>query len=114
MQHNNNIEEKTIKTAQLVGLANLVCSPLLLINSQVGLVALIAMNSYLIYSLHGLGKSRRPGANALTKAQSLFSSQTNTNSNEIENGVRNIINGGAALHDEVTAFVAGASNSYRR
>jgi len=114
MQDRNNIQEKTQKTAQLVGVANLVTSPLLLVDLRIGITALIAVNSILLYYLHGLGKSRRPGSNALNTVSTFFAAQTNTNSNEIENTFRNIVNGGAALHDECRSIATtGQSSSYR-
>lgn len=98
-------QEKVQKTGLLMGLVNLIVSPLYIVDSKMGLTVAIAANAAVLYQLHELGKSRRPGSNAINKIKTFFSSQTDTNSSEVNNAFRNIINGGAAVHDELTSFV---------
>lgn len=106
MFHNDHFDEKSTKTAILVGALNIAISPLLIIDSRIGVAALVIANSLLTYYLHEFGKSRRPGSNALNSVNTFFAAQVGVGSNEVENKFRNIINGGAAVCDE---FVTMAS-----
>jgi hypothetical protein len=101
MPQNNKLAVKTIKTAELFGLVNLVISPLYLFDTSVGLAVSTAVNAFLLYQLHELGKSRRPGSNRINTIRTFFSSQTNSESLEVDNAVRNLINGGDAIYDEL-------------
>jgi len=102
------IEEKKTKTIELLKYANLVLAPLYLVDKQIGLVAALTFNAFFINYLHDLGKRRRSGANTLNKINTFFSSQGNENSLEVHNALRNIINGGAAIHDEISEMLQNA------
>jgi hypothetical protein len=97
-----NTENKVIKTSLLIGLINLTLSPLYLIDTKLGLTASIAANTYLLHQLYELGKRRRLGSNILHGIHTFFSSQTNLESLELDNALRNIINGGEAIYDELS------------
>ncbi|STX27893.1 Uncharacterised protein [Legionella beliardensis] len=106
MQNNNKkLEEKLVKTSIIIGLGNLIVSPVYLIDSKLGLAFTIAVNAFLIQQLHNIGKSRRPGSNALNSINTFFSSKAAAESSEIENAFRNIINGGDAVYNEVSNFM---------
>lgn len=100
----NNVTEKATKTVFLLGVLNLCMAPLLS-NSSTGLLLMMIVNGSVITHLHSLGKKRRPASNALAAANSLFMDKADRELNEIENAFRNIINGGAAVHDDVLAVV---------
>tara|TARA_R110000868_G_scaffold236416_3_gene490446 strand:+ start:544 stop:867 length:324 start_codon:yes stop_codon:yes gene_type:complete len=101
MRSNSNVEEKMGKTGALLGLANIVMSPLLFSDSRAGLVVMVALNGFLLSHLHGLGKRRRPGSNALSAVHSIFVDPTDREVIETDNTIRNIINGGAAMFDSL-------------
>ncbi len=101
MRSNANVEEKMTKTMTLLGIANVIMSPLLIIDSRVGLVAMLAVNGLLMVNLHEIGRSRRPGSNAIVAVNSIFADRANREVTEADNAIRNIINGGAAIHDEL-------------
>lgn len=92
----NNVDEKTAKTALLMGVPNLLISlPSCISGSFFGLTVALIINAAALFILHELGKNRRPGSNALSSVKGLFSSQAET-----DNIFRNIINGGAHIVDE--------------
>lgn len=86
--------EETQKTAMLLGLGNLLLAPIYYFNAKVGLTASVAFTGAALYQLHELGKERRPVGN-------FFSSRTGSGG-DIDNIVKNIVSGGAALYDEMT------------
>lgn len=94
--------EDTQKTALLLGVGNLILSPLYYVNAKLGITASLALTAAAIYELHELGKSRRPAGNAVNKANNFFSSITGAESSDIDNAVKNIVNGGAAVYDQIT------------
>ena len=106
-RNNNTVEEKAAKTALLLGALNLVTAPLAILatNRSLGMLLTIAANVFVIYKLHELGKSRRSGSNMLNTVNTFVSSKlpgdSNIQSAEVDNSVRNIINGGAAITDEL-------------
>lgn len=99
---NHRIEEKMTKTALLLVLSNLILAPLYVFDSKLGLAASLILTARLLHKMHQLGQARRPGANVVNGLQRFFSSQFHTESGEIENTGRNIINGGEALLDEIS------------
>lgn len=95
-------EEKAIKSFVVLGVTNLVVEGLgYLSQTNLGLIGSLALNGVLLYSMHELGRRRRPGANLRTRAGSFFASVIDAPSSDLENAFRNIINGGAAMYDEV-------------
>ena len=104
----NGPEEKTAKTALLVGAANILTLPFFAYDTGLGLAAMAALNSFILYSLHSYGKERRAGSNLLNTGRTFFAAHTNTQGREVENTFRNIINGGAAVTDELAAALAPA------
>jgi len=95
-------EKKAIKTLHLVGIINLFILPLELVDSRLCLIASLAINARFIYELHDLGKRRRPGSNIINKAAAFFSTPLEADVLRLDNCLRNIINGGAALHDHIS------------
>lgn len=113
MDEHEKVKEKTQKTALLLSAANLIVTPLLFLDKRMAYTTWIIMNSLLLHHLHKLGKSRRPGSNALNSLRSFFAGQINGSAYEVENTFRNIINGGAALYDDLISFIdqLGCSNT---
>lgn len=68
----NGPEEKTLKTGLLLGAANLLTLPFFAYDTGLGLAAMTALNSFILYNLHSLGKERRPGSNMLNGAQTFL------------------------------------------
>ncbi|MGM9453475.1 hypothetical protein ACTAZI_09090 [Legionella bozemanae] len=110
MPRNDTPEVKMQKTLQVLGVVNLMLSPLILIDSRLALAAGLVINGLLISQLHDIGKKRRPGSNLLNQGRTYFSgmfftqNSPNENIGEVNNTIRNIINGGGAIHDEVTSM----------
>jgi hypothetical protein len=94
-------QDKVVKTATVFGITNVLLSPLYWVDKKIGLTASLAANGYLIYHLHELGKERRPGANAINSINNFFVPHINGESHDLENSLRNVINGAAAVHDEI-------------
>lgn len=103
MRSHANVEEKISKTGTVLGIANILMSPLLLIDGRLGLVAMLAVNGILLSSMHEIGRSRRPGSNALVAVNSIFADRADRQAVEADNTMRNIINGGACLYDDMAA-----------
>ncbi|STX50409.1 Uncharacterised protein [Legionella busanensis] len=102
MQKNDKkVEEKAANTSKLLGLVNLIITPLYALDTKVGLTVTLTANAFLLSYLHELGKRRRPGSNTINKINTFFSSQAKTESLEVENALRNIVNGGDAVYNEV-------------
>jgi hypothetical protein len=108
------IEIKTIKTLELLGALNLIMSPLLLVDLKFGVGAMIILNGLVLNYLHNLGLSRRPASNLMVRTYSMFAPHLRTESLEINNGLRNIVNGGAAVFDELVLSFGRASSNPRR
>lgn len=94
-------EEKLQKTVELIFCVNAVLASLYLIDAKLYFVAALLVNGMMLHALNDLGLRRRPGSNFLNTVNSIFASRGEANSREIENIFRNIINGGAALNDEL-------------
>jgi len=113
MRSNANVEEKMTKTGLVLGIANLVMSPLFIIDARVGLVAMLAVNGILLASMHDVGKSRRPGSNALVAANSMFADRSSRQAVATDNAIRNVINGGASFYDEAAAGIEMYARRHR-
>ena len=100
----NNVTEKATKTVFLLGVLNLCIAPFLS-SSTTGLLMLAFINGSVITHLHGIGKKRRPASNAIAAANSFFMDRADRELNDVENAFRNIINGGAAVHDDILGVV---------
>ncbi|MDX1836190.1 hypothetical protein DIZ81_02835 [Legionella taurinensis] len=101
------VEDKALKTGKVVVAANLIVLPFYCIDSTLGLAVSVAVNAVLLKVLHDLGQSRRPGSNLLNAANRFFSNMTGSeNHEELNNTFRNIINGGAAVYDEMNCVYA--------
>ncbi len=96
------VEDKTVKTGQLFIAANLIVLPFYCIDTSFGLAVSVVLNTALLKSLHDLGQSRRPGSNLLHAANRFFSNVTGSDNNDLNNKFRNIINGGAAVYDQMS------------
>ncbi|KTD45912.1 hypothetical protein Lrub_2709 [Legionella rubrilucens] len=96
------LEEKALKTRTVFLAANLIVLPFYCIDSTFGLAVSVALNVVLLKVLHDLGQSRRPGSNLLNAADRFFSNMTGRNHEDLNNTFRNIINGGAAVYDEMS------------
>jgi len=107
------LEIKTAKTAVLFGVTNIFVGLLSIVNSNSGILAFISLNSALMYYLHDLGKSRRVGANAINTGYSFFSSRVDNPGHDVENAYRNVINGGAAVVDEIEQIVHENQHRFR-
>jgi hypothetical protein len=105
MTEEEKIQLKTEKTLKLFGYMNLALSPLYLplglIDSRICLASMIVFNASMIAYLHGLGQRRRPVAQVKTFFGSLFAEPRQADRIEANNHFRNIINGGAVIHDEI-------------
>jgi len=101
-------ENKMVKTGLLFGLFNLASYSIL------GWVTTGVLDLCILYYFHELGKSRRLGANVASKGLSLFSSYApktmNIQTNEVENTFGNVINGGAAIADELAQMAGKVLN----
>ncbi|KTD07749.1 hypothetical protein [Legionella jamestowniensis] len=95
------LKEKLDKTLCLLAVASLASSIFYLVDVKFGLAATIAINGCALYAFHEIGKNRRIGSNVLHRAHTFFAAQGNRESAEIYNAFRNIINGGAAVYDEL-------------
>ncbi len=102
--HRSNVPEKASKTFFLLCAVNLCMAPFLS-QSTTGLLSMLIINGALITHLHSIGKRRRPGANAITAANGFFTNRADQELNEVDNALRNIINGGAALFDDICRAV---------
>lgn len=96
------IEDKTLKTGQVFVAANLIVLPFYCIDTSFGLAASVVLNMVLLKAFHDLGQSRRPGSNLLNAANRFFSNVAGSNNNDLNNTFRNIINGGAAVYDQMS------------
>ncbi|QRN02423.1 hypothetical protein GH742_00185 [Legionella sp. MW5194] len=97
------LEEKALKTRTVFLAANLIVLPFYCIDSTFGLAVSIVVNAVLLKALHDLGQSRRPGSNLLHATNRFFSNMTGReNAEELNNTFRNVINGGAAVYDEMS------------
>lgn len=96
----SSVTEKATKTVLLMSVVNLCMAPFLS-QSSTGLALMLAVNGGLITHLQSLGKRRRAGSNMLAAANSLFMDKADQELNAIENTFRNIINGGAAIYDDI-------------
>jgi len=115
-EHSN---DKMLKTTLLLATINLLASPLYYVaGGSAGSLISLAINAFSVYQFHELGRSRRPGANAVTSARRFFSAQTSSqiggDTQELENTYRNIINGGAALADEIAQTAETCISKLRR
>lgn len=107
---------KVPKTVALFSGANLACSLVACADGRVGFIGALIMNSWLIYQLHELGKSRRPGANLVVQgtdvvsrlSQGLFGKKAEKaiQDDKLDNAVRNVCNGGAAMFDSICATLS--------
>lgn len=115
MQRRDNLaQEKMNKTMKLLVGVNAVLALLALIDDKLYILAAIAANAALIHALHELGKQRRPGSNTINSINTLFSSQTEAKTREIDNAMRNIVNGGAAIHDEIVDTIVSMRMAARQ
>ena len=97
--------EKLQQTVQLMGVMNLVIAPLYLLDPRIAIVVSLMTNALLLKLLNDLGKHRRPGSNAVSKLNRFFASRDESDSLQIDNVLRNIINGGALVYDEFISCV---------
>jgi len=107
---NHDVEGKMVKTGLLLGgisLATYITASFLS-NSTVGLLITIAVDALAINKLHEMGKSRRAGSNFFNTVQTHVAARSDGKipSMDLENSFRNVINGGAAVVDEI-AIAAG-------
>jgi len=105
MKTNEVSTEKTQKTSALLAVFNLILSPLYYLNAKLGLTTSIVLTGAALYELHEIGKSRRPGSNTLNNMNNFFAAQTGAPTSNIDNAVRNIVNGGDVVFDELAALV---------
>ncbi|ASQ47479.1 hypothetical protein [Legionella clemsonensis] len=101
MRQNQQLQKKFDKTLCLLAAVNLVTSVFYLVDTKFGLAATLAISAGTLYAFHEIGKNRRVGSNALHRVHTFFSAQVNRDSAEVYNAYRNIINGGAAVYDEL-------------
>ncbi|MDI1351207.1 MAG: hypothetical protein PSV35_00310 [bacterium] len=93
---------QTEKTGFLLGLINLCLAPVYYLDTKLGLTASLAITAGVLYKCHQVGEARRPGANLEHKLKTtLFSA----GSNSCDNSVKNIVDGGAHIVDEVSTFL---------
>lgn len=100
--------EKALKTGVVLGLINLILSPLWLLDAKLGVTASIALSAVAVYQFAQLGRERRPGSNAVNTANNFFVSLFGGSSTDMENTTRNVANGGAAVFDEGAKILAKA------
>jgi len=107
-------QDKMVKTAILFGAYNVVVMAIAgRVSSSLWLPLTLAANVFALYKFNELGKERRIGQNFVTKSRSFFSShlpEGAIETNEIENTFSNILNGGAAIADEVMMQVGKFMN----
>jgi hypothetical protein len=108
---------KMQKTLNVLGVVNLLLSPLLLVDARFALTAALIVNALLISQLHEIGRKRRVGSNLINQGRTFFSgsflssnistqgTSSEINTGEIENAIKNVINGGGAIYDEVTSYL---------
>lgn len=100
-----NLQEKIEKTGAVFLVANILSLGVaaLFLDTKFCFLALVVSNASLIYHLHEIGKSNRVGSNLIVNMASFFASSRLANEIKEENAIRNVINGGAAIYDEVVA-----------
>lgn len=116
MFRNDNVDVKSAKTACLLGALNLLVVPVACYTTKgsLGLLLTLAANAFVIYKFHELGKSRRLGSNIANQTNRFFSARLPegaVQSTELENTFRNVINGGAAITDEIAVGVQQLANN---
>ncbi len=100
----HDVEVKTIKTGLLLGGISFAVYVIAssLTNASVGALITIAVDAVAINKLHELGKSRRAGSNFFNAVNTHVAARVpSVPSMELENGFRNVVNGGAAVADEI-------------
>lgn len=89
------------KTGVLIAGGNMLLAPLYWVDKKLGLYAAILGTAAFLYGAHEVGKDRRPVANAVNHANSFFGAKTGDQSTELQNALKNIAVGGAAIFDEI-------------
>jgi hypothetical protein len=107
-------DDKIVKTVELLICVNAGLAGLVMVDPNIYLLIALAVNALILHHLHELGRRRRPGSNLLNGLNSIFASRGEADSREIDNMLRNIVNGGAAIHDEITDGITEAIGSLRR
>jgi hypothetical protein len=100
MGSNRLLEEKIAKTAIVFAVVEGISAAVALVDSRVGLLFALGVNALTLYRLNEFGKSRRAGANLANGLYGMFAARANVPTNDTENTLRNIANGGAYVFDE--------------
>ncbi|STY31295.1 Uncharacterised protein [Legionella wadsworthii] len=117
MSRNDPADVKMKKTLHVLVYTNLILSPLLLLDTQFALLAALVVNAVLIAQFNEIGKTRRAGSNLIhhtrSFAQNFFAQKParEINLEDADNTLRNIINGGAAVYDELADSLMGLSRN---
>jgi hypothetical protein len=114
----NDLGEKAAKTAVLLGFMNFISAPIrgLVLGLRLGIGFMIGENFLALYMLHERGKSERRLSNLATNGASWLGSffksaepssdlVNKIEANKIENSIKNIVTGGAAITDEISSFM---------
>lgn len=89
------------KTGTLIGLVNMLLTPLYWADTRLGLSAALLTTGAFLYGAHEVGKKRRPVENTINNANSFFGPKTGDKSTEVQNTLTNIVVGGSAIFDEI-------------
>lgn len=93
--------EKTKNTFIVLGLVNLLASPLYFFDARLGLTASIALTATALHKFNEIGKARRPGSNLINRANNFLAPYTGDSNTDWDNTVRNVVNGGDAVCTQI-------------
>ena len=93
--------EKVKHTAILVGLLNLAAVPAFLADTRWGEGLCLFITGAAFYQFNKIGESRRPGSNMVNRMNNFFAPYTGDPSTDLDNTVRNIVNGGDAVYQQL-------------
>ncbi|MDR3502037.1 MAG: hypothetical protein P4L79_05580 [Legionella sp.] len=93
--------EKVKHTAIVLGLLNVIALPAFLADSRLGAGLCLFITGAALYQFNNIGESRRPGSNMVNKVNNFFVPYTGDPSTDLDNTVRNIVNGGDFVYQKL-------------
>lgn len=95
--------EKVKHTSLVVGLLNAIALPAFLVDSRLGAGLCLFITGAALYHFNKIGESRRPGSNMVNRMNNFFAPYTGDPSTDLDNTVRNIVNGGDSVYQQLFA-----------
>ncbi|WP_133137308.1 hypothetical protein [Legionella rowbothamii] len=93
--------EKVKNTSIVVGLLNVIALPAFFVDSRLGAGICLLLTGAALYQFNKIGESRRPGSNMVNRMNNFFAPYTGDPSTELDNAVRNIVNGGDSVYQQL-------------